>query len=38
MSVNELQRSSYFTDVLTIHEIINSRAALLMEYVVFRAL
>ena len=38
VSVNELQRSSCFTDVLTIHKIISSIAVLLMEYFVSRVL
>ena len=38
MSINELQRSSCFTDVLTIHKIIIRIAVLLMEYSVSRVL
>ena len=38
VSINELQRSSCSTDVLTIHKIISSIAVLLMEYFVSRVL
>lgn len=38
MSINELQRNSCFTDVLTVHKIINRIVVSLMEYFVSRVL